>query len=61
MSNRWTLSPSASGLTTVTLTSVVEIGTNPLAHLAERAVCRMLARQSDVMLDGLKAQVEGQL
>lgn len=61
VSNRWTLSPSASGLTTVTLTSVVEIGTNPLAHLAERAVCRMLARQSDVMLDGLKAQVEGQL
>lgn len=61
VSNRWTLSSTGNGRTTITLTSVVDIGANPLAHLAERAACRMLAKQSDVMLDGLKAQVEGQL
>lgn len=59
VSNRWTLTPAADGRTAVTLTSRVEIGANSLAHLAERAVCRMMAKQSDVMLDGLKAHLEG--
>lgn len=59
VANRWALTPSAGGRTTVTLTTVVNIGANSLAHLAERAVCRMMAKQSDVMLDGLKAHLEG--
>lgn len=60
VANRWTLSPSAAGGgTDVTLTSTVEIGDNPVAGLAERAMCRFMSKQSDVMLAGLAARVEG--
>ena len=55
--NRWSLS-SSSGGTTVTLTSTVQIGANPLAGVAEHAVCRFMANQSDRMLAGLAARVE---
>lgn len=59
VANRWTLAPSSNGGTEVTLTSTVEIGANPIAGLAERAMCRLMSKQSDVMLAGLAAQVEG--
>ena len=58
VSNRWTVS-SLGRSTGVTVTSTVEIGSNPLAQLAERAVCRMMGKQSGAMLAGLAARVEG--
>jgi uncharacterized protein YndB with AHSA1/START domain len=58
VANRWTLTP-AGGSTEVTLTSTVEIGANPLAGVAERALCRYLAKQSDSMLAGLAERLEG--
>lgn len=58
VANRWTLS-SAGDKTRVELTSTVEIGAHPLARIAEKAVCRFLAKQSDTMLAGLAARVEG--
>lgn len=59
VTNCWTLEPMARGFTTVTLTTTVEVGNNPVARVAERAVCRLLAKQSDVMLAGLAQRVEG--
>ena len=58
VSNRWRLTPAPDGGTAVTLTSTVKIGNNPAARLAERALCRMMATQSDAMLDGLAARLE---
>jgi uncharacterized protein YndB with AHSA1/START domain len=58
VANRWTLTPALRGGTAVTLTSTVEIGTNPLARVAERVLCPVLARQSDTMLTGLAQRVE---
>lgn len=58
VANRWALTPAA-GDTDVTVTSTVEIGGNPVAGLAERALCRFLSKQSDAMLAGLAARVEG--
>lgn len=57
VANRWTLAPAGNG-TLVTLTSTVDIGANPIARVAEHALCRWLARQSDPMLAGLAAQAE---
>lgn len=71
VSNRWTLQPVPGSLrscppgsphgtsTGVTLTTTVEIGANPVAGLAERALCRFMARQSDTMLAGLATRLEG--
>ena len=59
VANRWTVTPSASGGTDVTLTSTVDIGSNPVAGLAERAMCRFMSKQSEAMLSGLAEQVEG--
>jgi hypothetical protein len=56
--NRWSLRPIADGGTVVTLTSTVEIGSGPISKLAERAVCRVQVRQSDIMLAGLANQLE---
>lgn len=56
--NRWTVRPDG-GATDVTLTSTVDIGDNPVAAVAERALCRFLAKQSDTMLAGLAARLEG--
>lgn len=55
--NRWSLRPSGVG-TVVTLTSTVEIGSGPLQKVAERMVCRVQTRQSDIMLAGLARQLE---
>jgi carbon monoxide dehydrogenase subunit G len=55
--NRWSLRR-VSGGTTVTVTSTVEIGSGPLQKLAERAVCRIQTRQSDIMLAGLVSRLE---
>ena len=55
--NQWTLEPAGGG-TDVTLTTTVEIAANPIAHIAERALCRFMAKQSDTMLAGLAARVE---
>jgi hypothetical protein len=57
VTNRWTLAASA-GCTVVTLTSTVEIGSGGPAKLAERILCRLLARQSDSMLAGLADRLE---
>lgn len=57
--NRWELRPAGPDHTDVTLTGTVEIGANPLARLAERVMCRLMAKQSDSMLDGLADRMEG--
>jgi hypothetical protein len=57
VTNRWTLVADA-GSTVVTLTSTVEIGSRGPAKLAERILCRFLARQSDSMLAGLADRLE---
>ena len=59
VSNCWTLTPTAQGFTAVTLTTTVEVGTNPVAQVAEQALCRLMTKQSDVMLAGLAERVEG--
>lgn len=58
VSNLWTVTPFGD-TSVVTLTSSVEIGGNPLARLAERGLCRALAKQSDTMLAGLADYAEG--
>lgn len=58
VSNRWDLRPATGGRTDVTLTSTVTAGTNPLAWIAERALCRAMARQSEKMLAGLARTCE---
>jgi carbon monoxide dehydrogenase subunit G len=55
--NRWSLRPSGDG-TVVTLTSTVEIGSGPWRKLAERTLCRLQTRQSDIMLAGLAQRLE---
>ena len=55
--NRWSLRPSGDG-TTVTLTSTVDIGSRAVHTLAERALCRLQTRQSDIMLAGLAQRLE---
>ena len=57
VTNRWTLRP-AGRSTVVMLTSTVEIGSRPDQRLAERLLCRVLARQSDAMLAGLAKRME---
>jgi Polyketide cyclase / dehydrase and lipid transport len=56
--NRWTLRRVQDGNTVVTLTSTVEIGSGPMHKLAERAVCRVQVRQSELMLAGLAKRWE---
>ena len=58
VTNRWTVEPAAAGSTLVTLTSTVEIGSREIQKLAERLLCRFLARQSDAMLAGLANRLE---
>jgi uncharacterized protein YndB with AHSA1/START domain len=55
--NQWRLEPAGAG-TEVTLATTVEIAANPIAHIAERALCRFMASQSDTMLAGLAQRVE---
>jgi len=55
--NRWVVAGHGP-LTRVTLTSTVRIADNPLARAIELTVCRLLARQSDALLDGLAQRVE---
>jgi carbon monoxide dehydrogenase subunit G len=57
VANRWTLQPASAG-TVVTITSTVDIGGNPMALIAERIVCRVMARQSDSMLAGMAKRTE---
>jgi hypothetical protein len=57
VTNRWTLAANAD-CTVVTVTSTVDIGPNPPQKLAERVLCRFLARQSDSMLAGLANRLE---
>jgi hypothetical protein len=58
VNNRWTLIPEISGGTVVTLTSTIEIGSNPLQRLAEQAVARVSAKRVDSMLAGLTHRLE---
>ncbi len=55
--NRWTLQP-ANASTVVTVTSTAEIGSGAIQQLAERAACRVLARESGPMLAGLADRLE---
>ncbi len=55
--NRWTLTPTA-GATAVTLTSTVNMGNRPHQRLAERAICRVAAKQSEALLAGLANRME---
>jgi uncharacterized protein YndB with AHSA1/START domain len=55
--NRWTIRPSGRS-TVVTLTSTVDIGSGRVQQLAERVVCRVMARESDGMLAGLAKRLE---
>jgi hypothetical protein len=57
LNNRWSLRPAGDG-TVVTLTSTVDIGSGPVHKIAERAVCRVQVRQSDIMLAGLAHRLE---
>ena len=57
VSNRWTLASSGDSCE-VTLTTTVEIGRRPPQKLAERVVCRVASRTSDVMLAGLANRLE---
>ena len=57
VANRWTLTAKGES-TLVALTSTVEIGSRPDQKLAERVLCRFLARQSDAMLAGLANRLE---
>ncbi len=57
VANRWTLRP-AGDATLVRVTSIVEIGANPLSRIAERLVCRLATKQSDAMLTGLTRRME---
>jgi carbon monoxide dehydrogenase subunit G len=58
IANRWALRPSGPTATEVTLTSTVEIGSGPLARLAERVVARAMAKQSDALLAALAHRSE---
>ncbi len=61
VSNRWTLAPAAgesAATTLVTLASTVEIGPRATQKLAERVLCRFLARRSEAMLAGLANRLE---
>jgi hypothetical protein len=58
VTNRWTLAPAGGDSSVVTLTSTVEIGSHPPQKLAERVLCRFIARQSDSMLAGLANRLE---
>jgi ribosome-associated toxin RatA of RatAB toxin-antitoxin module len=58
LKNRWTLRAVQNGATVVTLTSTVEIGSNSMQKLAERALCRLLLRQNDVLLAALATRWE---
>lgn len=57
VNNRWTLRPSGQS-TVVTLTSTVQIGSGRIRELAERAMCRLMTRESDGLLDGLAKRLE---
>ncbi len=57
ITNRWTLRPAANE-TAVTLTSTVDIGDGIVAGVAERAICRIMAKQSESMLAGLAQRTE---
>lgn len=58
ISNRWVLD-GLGNRTTVRLTSSVDIGAHPVAWVAEQGLCLLLAKQSETMLAGLAARVEG--
>ncbi|OBF10335.1 SRPBCC family protein [Mycobacterium sp. 852002-10029_SCH5224772] len=58
VTNRWTLTPAGGHTTRVSLTSTVEIGPGATRKLAERVLCRFLARQSDALLVGLANRLE---
>jgi hypothetical protein len=58
VSNRWMLAPTGGESAVVTVTSTVEIGPRATQKLAERVVCRFVARQSDSMLAGLASRLE---
>ncbi|MGK2880861.1 MAG: SRPBCC family protein [Mycobacterium sp.] len=57
LANRWTLRTVGTG-TDVTITSTVHIGSGPLSAVAERVLCRVMAKRSESMLAGLARRLE---
>ena len=57
VNNRWSLRPFGDS-TVATLTSTVEIGSGRISELAERAMCRLMTRESKGLLDGLARRSE---
>ncbi len=57
ITNRWSLRPDAES-TAVTLTSTIEIGSRRIQQIAERVMCRGIARESDSLLAGLAQRME---
>jgi Polyketide cyclase / dehydrase and lipid transport len=58
VTNRWTLAAVGADATIVTLSSTVQIGSHRGAKLAERVLCRFVARQSDSLLACLANRLE---
>lgn len=58
VSNRWDLLPDDPLATIVTLTTTVDTGARPHQRLVAAVASRLMARQSDVMLDGLRRRVQ---
>lgn len=54
---RWQLLEAGSN-TQVTLASTIELGPNPLQEFAAKAICRAMARKSEVILAGLTQRME---
>jgi hypothetical protein len=57
--NRWTLRPIARGLTEVSLTSAVTVGSNPLQRIAERVFLRASVTRLDRLIACLARELEG--
>lgn len=57
VANRWTLQASGAA-TTVTITSTVAIGNDPVARAAEWVICLGMAKESTSMLAGLARRLE---
>ena len=58
MNTAWTLRGLNDGRTHVTLVATIEIGSDPVRRLAERVMCRGVARQYAAILDDLAHRME---
>lgn len=61
VTNRWDLAPGGARSTTVRLTTTVDAGPRPPQRLIAAIAGRVVARQSDVMLDGLAERLRTEM